>query len=395
MSESVPLVASGRVDALDGLRGLAALWVLLGHATMLTGWYLPIVGDPALGVDLFMMLSGFLMAFHHQARSRKVSPDAPGEWRTFWIRRFFRIAPLYYVALAAALAMGPMIYEARTTIDTFLNATPQLPERYLDSGLVNVSLHVSFLFGLLPDYAFRTPLPDWSLALEMQFYAAFPILMLLLRRLGWVPGILAIAAAGLAIGMSLGWLGIHFPMPTFLPLKLHVFACGMLLAASLVQPRRALLYLAFSCVLIAIPVGEGQLLRQVAVREALVIGFFALVLVERTGPLRSLLEPVARLLGTKPFHWLGELSFGSYLIHLLVMQPVAAWLIVRFGEEMAAMPRFLLVVAVVIPLTYGLSFVTYRLVEGPGQRLGARIVASLFRRPSPAPTGAAEQIPTQ
>ena len=46
----------GRVDCLDGLRGLAALWVLVGHAHILTGFSLPVIGDPDLGVDLFIMI---------------------------------------------------------------------------------------------------------------------------------------------------------------------------------------------------------------------------------------------------------------------------------------------------------------------------------------------------
>ena len=63
--------ASSRVEGLDGLRALAAIWVLVGHCLLLTGWRVPILGEPDLGVDLFIMLSGFLMVFHYQLRQDK------------------------------------------------------------------------------------------------------------------------------------------------------------------------------------------------------------------------------------------------------------------------------------------------------------------------------------
>lgn len=62
------IIESKRIGCLDGLRGLAALWVLLGHSLQLTGWHLPILSSPDLGVDLFIMLSGFLMVFHYRLR---------------------------------------------------------------------------------------------------------------------------------------------------------------------------------------------------------------------------------------------------------------------------------------------------------------------------------------
>src|SRR6185369_9258829 len=95
--------ASKRIACLDGIRGLAALWVLVGHALILSGRFFPVASQLDLGVDLFIMLSGFLMVFHYQTQPW----SDRGTTLSFWTRRFFRIAPLYYVALAAALILGP------------------------------------------------------------------------------------------------------------------------------------------------------------------------------------------------------------------------------------------------------------------------------------------------
>src|SRR3546814_8751285 len=71
--------------------------------------------------------------------------NAPGTWAAFWTRRFFRLAPLFYVTLAAALIAGPAIYADRVVIDSFLGQSLQPSERYLDGSLTNIALHLSFL----------------------------------------------------------------------------------------------------------------------------------------------------------------------------------------------------------------------------------------------------------
>jgi peptidoglycan/LPS O-acetylase OafA/YrhL len=56
---------------LEGLRGLASLWVVLGHICILTSFHFPILSDPAIGVDLFILLSGYLMAKNYVERKDK------------------------------------------------------------------------------------------------------------------------------------------------------------------------------------------------------------------------------------------------------------------------------------------------------------------------------------
>ncbi len=366
-----------RVECLDGLRGLAALWVLFGHMMILTGFRLPFLSKPDLGVDLFILLSGFLMMFQYRLRAGSEDWNAPGTWAAFWTRRFFRLAPLFYVTLAAALIAGPLIYADRVAIDSFLGQSLQPSERYTDGGLTNIVIHLTFLFGLLPDYAFRTPLPDWSLGLEMQFYLLFPFLVLLGRRIGWVPAALVAALGGVAIALLAGAAGLDYPMPSFLPLKLQLFLAGMLIAAGPGESRARLwTRLGAAMLLAAIPIGGDQDLLHFVVRELLVFGFFALVHWRSLG----VIDRVSRILGSRPFYWLGELSYGTYLIHLLILQPVAAAVIGQFGTGLGAAGRFALTGAVVVPATYVLAFVTYRLVELPGQRLGKAVIKRAIGR---------------
>ncbi|WP_376705475.1 acyltransferase [Mesorhizobium sp. ISC25] len=375
---------SSRIECLDGLRALAAIWVLIGHCLLLTGWQIPILVEPDLGVDLFIMLSGFLMVFHYQLRQDKEPWQRPETWLKFWSRRYFRIAPLFYFMLFAALALGPYLYQSRMVIDEFLLRSPQAPERYLDSGVKNIGAHLLFLFGLVPNFAYRTPLPDWSLGLEMQFYALFPAVMLLVRRLDWIWSGILVAAVGSAIVFLMGQLSVHFPMPSFLPLKMQIFLCGMLLAGVVHQrQKRPFMYLALAMALAALPFGGGYGPGKFLMREALVVGFFALVLYRMLPGIAGIVaRKIAMTLANRFFHLMGELSFSIYLIHLLVLQPVAALVITQFGHELSAPLRFAIVVAVVLPVVCLLSWTTYTLIEVPGQKMGRFVVQRFGRSPA-------------
>src|SRR5882762_280564 len=321
-----------RVECLDGLRGIAALWVLVGHCAILTGLSLPVFDKPDLGVDLFMMLSGFLMVFHYQLRAKEEPWSEPGTWIKFWARRFFRISPLYYILLTLAFALGPAILAWRTVIDHVLHLAPQVPpETYIDVSLANIAAHLSFLFGLLPAYSVRTPLPDWSLGLEMQFYAVFPALMLLTKKLGWFRTAIFIALTAAVITHATWHFSIRFPMPSFLPFKIDIFLAGMLLAESYRKGRRtAAIYLALALVLAYQPFqGEGSLER-LAVREIMVFVFFSLVLNGLLpAPLGNCARKMAAILSNNPFRWLGEISYSTYLLHLPIMAPVIGFIILH------------------------------------------------------------------
>ncbi|BEN31331.1 hypothetical protein SMKC034_25470 [Serratia marcescens] len=145
---------------LEGLRGLASLWVVLGHICILTRFQIPILSDPAIGVDLFILLSGYLMAKNYVERKEQEPWNDSSTFKKFWARRFFRIAPLYYVLLVLAIAFGSYFGEARDIIGHFYSETQTNSSRYSDHSFMNVFTHVTFMFGFLPNYSFNTVLPD-------------------------------------------------------------------------------------------------------------------------------------------------------------------------------------------------------------------------------------------
>lgn len=148
--------------ALDGLRGLAIILVVLLHNFRFVdyfhfGW---------LGVDLFFVLSGFLIT-----ENLLFNLNKPHFLRNFYIRRLLRIFPLYYLLLIICLFIVPSIN--RQNIDMSYYAENQF---WLWTILQN------WLFIFSPPYGDQSLLHTWSLAVEEQFYLIWPLLILLIRK---------------------------------------------------------------------------------------------------------------------------------------------------------------------------------------------------------------------
>lgn len=173
---------SSRLGALDGLRGLAAIGVVVFHGYPQIGFWMGSF------VDLFFVISGFVI-------TRMLINAPPGRQvslRNFWIRRILRIWPVYFLVVGGGtLALFAIqLASARVVIppDWWKNLLfVQFTEWYgpHDGAFVE-------LFGRYPLWLAHS----WSLAVEEQFYLAWPLLLLLLRgRWGWV---VLCAALGLA-----------------------------------------------------------------------------------------------------------------------------------------------------------------------------------------------------
>jgi peptidoglycan/LPS O-acetylase OafA/YrhL len=372
---------------LDGLRGIAALWVLVGHAMFLTGYKVMILAEPDMAVELFIIISGFLMTYHYQAREVREPWMAPDTWKTFWVRRFFRIAPLYYVCLALAVYFGPELWHAR------LDAASVFPggvaeqaryaDRYLDQSLTNILMHVSFVFGATWTHNFKTALPDWSIGLEMQYYLLFPFLMIIAMKLGRLAGMALLVGAMALVGTWLDRSGYVVGAYSMLPMKFHLFAVGMLMAMTLtVEAKWRWLLILGAIAVIFVPLGGGRSAMHRGIKIGIVIGFLALLYKDRLPELLKWPVGVLDRVFSNPLsRWIGDVSYGVYLLHLLIMLPVCGWLALSF-PGMAPLPRFLSALALTCMLTYGAAWLCYRFIEEPGIALGRKL-ATRFQKPKP------------
>lgn len=318
----------GRIPELDGIRGLAILLVLIFHyfvdlslvvkpfrGPVRGSWQaisLAPLGLTWSGVDLFFVLSGFLIAgILYDAK------DSPNYYRTFYCRRIFRIFPLYFLWIALFLGglhfVGPHSADAHRAI--FNRDLPVWSYPLFSQNFIMAANHSTF--G--PAWMKAT----WSLAVEEQFYLLLP---LLIRNLNY-QGMIGMAVAAISSAPIFRFLLMHFVQNPFfgqytlLPSRADALGFGVLLAlvcrnekawAWLCSHRRHLYaaFLLLGCGVVVLSVRQGHLFQ---VGLTWLAAFYAsLLLLTLVNPGR--VEAVC--FRSQVLVKLGTVAYGVYIIHL-------------------------------------------------------------------------------
>ena len=329
-----------RLNYVQALRGFAASLVLLSHlgqfeASTLTNSILlvsTVWGN--MGVDLFFVISGFIMVYI----TRDGYEGGPKRVPEFLFARVTRIYPLYWIVSAALL----IVWLIRPNLVFSSSGN--------DPQLLNSLL-------LLPAYAYPLLEVGWTLVYEMMFYIFFAFLLILpMRWRGW--GLLA-SAGIVSVGYALGWQGgsaLQFHL--FSPLVLE-FLAGTFTGLTYLRLKGSK-PLAFSLVIVGL--------------MGLLVWFFLGAPFEDQGPRvwRLTLPACALILGAawldrfemKPPKFavtLGDWSYSLYLTHLLSLGLVAQLWLLMGWESTSSLPFLIVAIA----LSIGVSGLTYRLIEAP------------------------------
>ena len=345
-----------RLAGLDGVRGLAALYVVANHifertfpgypadhAPFWAAWF--IYGRFA--VVVFIVLSGFSLA---------LSPARHG-WhldglRPFAMRRVRRILPAYWAALVFSLAVAWLI-------------VPPPGQAVPDIRSIAVN-------GLLVQNLVSAPSPDksfWSIAVEAQLYLLFPLLLLLLRRRGAV----ALLAVVTLVVASLGLLAPRIPrLDVFViqsPPDLAVLFAAGIVAAGIVtagRTRRAWPWAWMTAAALAPVVAVMWVQGSVWTLDNLV--WVDMALAPALGCLMAALatgrpRPLLRVLDARPVRSLGGSSYSLYLTHGPIV--VVLYEKVVAGRVRQGAPAFLVMLALALPATVAF----------------ARVFAAVFERP--------------
>src|SRR5437588_9009399 len=190
-SASSALILGQYIPALDGLRGLAILLVMGYHfgqdadggGTALGPFLSPVFGVGYHGVDLFFVLSGFLIT-----GILLDMKDRPRYFRNFYIRRILRIFPLYYAVLFCLLVLLPLL----VTPPVFPFAEAQRRQAWL-------WLYASNIYHAWTGHWRLTGFSHlWSLAVEEHFYLIWPVVIFFCRA----RGALVVSAACLVASLA-------------------------------------------------------------------------------------------------------------------------------------------------------------------------------------------------
>ena len=206
-----------RLPGLDLLRAIAIVWVMLFHSWIvggLGGPFQPVADYGWMGVDLFFVLSGYLIGFQ---LLEPLSRGEPLRFGRFYLRRAFRILPVFLVVLA---------------IYTWLPSWREAP------GMQPVWQFLTFTVNLLIDYPRNQAFSHaWSLCVEEHFYLVFPWLAWLLTRRPSLRVTIAVGVGIVAAGMLIrGYASLHdmdFIKSVYFPTwsRLDGLQAGVVLAA--------------------------------------------------------------------------------------------------------------------------------------------------------------------
>lgn len=320
---------------LDGLRALSLFLVIAGHTrtTLPVKYYL----SGGLGVDIFFVLSGFLITIlllREEFTFGSVSLGA------FYIRRTFRILPPYFLTIGFYLMVG-LIPSQHDLREKFFNGLPyflSFRNEYVPKGLAVAFTH------------------SWSLSVEEKFYFIWPLLFfILLRQLKGRWAVVPITLVPLAVSTS-GTL----PVAYFSLLLGCCVAIGLHTLRSKqdeVLARSNRVPVTVACIVWIISYFASL---SGSLRVSFIISTAALL------PLLLLRETwLSRILGSKPCKWVGKRTYSMYLFHAFCLTIV---------EERVIHPttdlRYLAVVLVAYALSLGVASVVYVVLEKPAVSWG-------------------------
>lgn len=376
------------IQFLDHIRGAAILAVFFHHALtpsfgvdpiIFKGWFhnytstytTPLFLFPFmfgyLGVAIFFVVSGFCIHLSHERSNDKV-------FSGFFFKRFFRIYPPYLVALLLFAFIFPL---TRLRFDSnFLLGLTQL-----GSHLIMVhNLDRATLMGINGSF--------WSVAVEVQLYALYPLLLCLTRRWGWSRTLWITAIIEISLRILEGALGLahvtSFSMPSLPFLYWYSWTIGAALAEAYLKQHplpfvttplflwplvtvlayffKPLFHFTFLFGALSTACCIAHLLRQLQ----LPTGIF-----EKFGRYRFWIEPL---------RFIGLISYSFYLIHQPIVNSVPIILAtVLPGHHLPGIIVYIVICFIAGPLIVILSYGFYRFIEIPSISLGKRLRKSISR----------------
>lgn len=367
-----------KLDFVDSLRGLAILLVILVHTSQrvegIPGLVKAFCTYGQMGVQLFFMASGFTLCL---SLSRRSSGAGSGV-RNFYIRRFFRIAPLYFC--------GFLLYQI---IVPSLSWTPLVAPDPLGAPFwLKALTFFTFTNGFFVDLIDIVP-GGWSIVAEMTFYIVTPFLFLRISSLrGAVAAFLASIPLSLLAYKLLGDIGVEssFYRYTFVVTQLPSFLAGFLFyhiyTADFFKSRlnrlsqEKLRLWGYGGILLSflgfIALAVLFQNRTVVAIYPFAVIFLALAVSLAAHPTRLIVNPVIRQIGV--------VSFSAYITHFFVLYVLKAVMNVLPLGGVPALLQLIVLFITAVAVTYCLSLLTYKAIEAPGQAWGKAVIRRLNQK---------------
>lgn len=336
------------IKALTALRGIAAWWVVLYHFREIApGIQRPILANIAdhgyLAVDLFFIMSGFVIALNY---GHKFNSLSWAQYQTFIWARIARLYPLH-LFIMALYVLNPILIQT-------LSSKKFLGQRY-DLSYYVMSLFLVQNWGFTEDIAWNVP--AWSISTEFFVYLTFPLLWVAASKLAQ-HRLLEIGAAFFLVALAivghfvLGELGGYIAKLGLVRCVLE-FSLGLLL---FLLVREGRVSSSSKALVVLIPTVAISLLLNLPDYLVAPAIFMLLILALLNDKVLG-----SKVLNRTPLIWLGEISFSTYLVHYLIRDWIKFTLL-RPGVSTS------LAFGIYVTATLIISPVLYCAVERPGRR---------------------------
>ena len=352
-------VSPTRLRTFDFLRGLAILGVIVVHTSQRFPSQIStidfVAGLGTFGVQLFYFISALTMCYVWKLREGENNPV-----KNFYIRRFFRIAPLFWIAIPVYLLING--YEENYWA----------PEGI---GALQIFLTATFLHGFWPDSINSVVPGGWTIAVEMTFYALFPFFILKIKRRS-VYLLLAFITWSFNVfifkDFALNFLSNHYDTSSttivrdFLNLNFisqaPIFLLGCYLYFTLnAHPKKTEAYIFFAWILFGAGLrfffnikGFGFLVISIA------LGMFVYVCIKANIRLKTIEN-------------LGKSSYAIYLVHFLVLHYLQKIIPLKTG-----LSALLVGITLTTLISYFLAFIIFKFIESNIQKF-----VDLITKPKP------------
>jgi len=377
---------------IDALRGYAFLLVLLAHSASSVGEFngnLFITYAGVCGVQLFFIISAFTLC--NSLNARQESDRYPV--LSFYIRRLFRIAPLFWIAMAfywLVPGVAPAYWLQACAPPGGVSW-----EDFVLTGLFVNGWHPYTLSSIVPG--------GWSIAVEMNFYIIFPLLFCYLATTGRVVTAFLVTSCAIVFEPLLFfYLGIYrdtapvayyFFISHGLIAELPVFLLGIVLYQILLRRPSFHKNLLWSFCLLLVSVLAFCLLIPLNIElDATRFPFHILLSMALAGGVFALSGGRLTWLTNPVICYIGKISYSCYLVHFAALTLTLK----IFGETLSPENRrldfhdqwdngvlFVLVLLIALIVTIGLSTLTLHWIENPGIDLGKKLIRYANRNFSP------------
>jgi len=359
-----------RIHEFEALRGVLALWVVVGHVLKHSGYSAGMLGplgllaEPGWPVDVFIILSGFVIFNLIDHKHEGYVP--------FIVRRFFRLYPVYVIAIvASAIFAGTYLdwLQAFPWKTPFIDGTVRIARETSATLIPQLLVHLTMLHGIvpnsiLPSSQYAIVGQAWSISVEWQFYLVAPLLYFALRNR---PLLLIAIVLGIVGLHSRYWLGEGFAVNQggFFLIGIVCYFAYKHSDRWPLDPVHVWLGVAIAAMALVFFLPKPvSLILWFAVFGAAILGK------------REKKNPVSALFNIGAMQMLGKISYSVYLCHVLVMASVSLT-ILRFVNPVTQFEHMALLMIFTVPLTIGLSMLTFRFIEKPGMNLGQRVAKAM------------------